>query len=70
MITETDQAFLRGYKAAEKDVIALVSDSLWRHVNSLQKGFPELAEGIAFAIEIIEREFEERPSKKTKSKKK
>ena len=31
-------------------------DSLWKHVKSLEKGFPELAEGISFAIELIERE--------------
>lgn len=67
MITETDKAFLRGYKAAESDLLARMSHSLWKHVNSLEKGFPELAEGIAFAIELLEKEFSEVPkNKKTK----
>jgi hypothetical protein len=41
-----------------------MSHSLWKHVNSLEKGFPELAEGIAFAIELLEKEFSEVPNKK------
>jgi hypothetical protein len=57
MITKTDQAFLRGYKAAEKDLVARMSEYLWRHVKSLEKGFPELAEGISFSIELLEKEF-------------
>jgi hypothetical protein len=57
MIDKYDIAFQKGYKAAQKDTIAIVNDSLWRRVKSLEKGFPELAEGIAFAIEIIEHEF-------------
>lgn len=57
MITETDKAFLRGYKAAESDLLARMSHSLWKHVNSLEKGFPELAEGISLAIELLEKEF-------------
>jgi hypothetical protein len=57
MIDKYDIAFQKGYKAAQKDTIAIVNDSLWKRVKSLEKGFPELAEGIAFAIEIIEHEF-------------
>jgi hypothetical protein len=57
MIDKYDIAFQKGYKAAQKDTIAIMCDSLWKHVKSLQKGFPELAEGISFAIEIIEKEF-------------
>ena len=57
MITKTDPAFLRGYKAAEKDLVARMSEYLWRHVKSLEKGFPELAEGISFSIELLEKEF-------------
>jgi hypothetical protein len=57
MIDKYDIAFQKGYKAAQKDTIAIVNDSLWKRVKSLEKGFPELAEGIAFAIEIIEKEF-------------
>jgi hypothetical protein len=67
MITETDQAFLRGYKAAEKDLVARMSEYLWRHVKSLEKGFPELAEGISFSIELLEKEFQvPETTKKTK----
>jgi hypothetical protein len=64
MVTDTDIAFLRGYKAAQKDLLAVMSEYLWRHVKSLEKGFPELAEGIAFAIELLEKEFSEVPTKK------
>jgi hypothetical protein len=64
MITETDQAFLRGYKAAEKDLVARMSEYLWRHVKSLEKGFPELAEGISFSIELLEKEFQVPETKK------
>jgi hypothetical protein len=64
MITETDQAFLRGYKAAEKDLVARMSEYLWRHVKSLERGFPELAEGISFSIELLEKEFQVPETKK------
>jgi hypothetical protein len=57
MIDKYDIAFQKGYKAAQKDTLAIVNDSLWKRVKSLEKGFPELAEGISFAIEIIEQEF-------------
>lgn len=66
MITETDKAFLRGYKAAEKDLVARMSEYLWRHVKSLEKGFPELAEGISFSIELLEKEFHTAPITKNK----
>ena len=58
MIDRYDIAFRKGYKAAQKDTVAIMCDSLWKHVKSLEKGFPELAEGISFAIELIEREFD------------
>lgn len=67
MITETDKAFLRGYKAAQKDLLAVMSEYLWKHVNSLEKGFPELAEGISFSIELLEKKFSvPETNKKTK----
>jgi hypothetical protein len=64
MITETDKAYLRGYKDAESDLVARMSHSLWKYVNSLEKGFPELAEGISLAIELLEKEFADTPKKK------
>lgn len=57
MITETDIAFQKGYKAAQKDSIAIVCDSLWEDVQRLEKAFPELAEGIRVAIDIITNKF-------------
>ena len=66
MITETDEAFVRGYKAAQKDLLAVMSEYLWKHVKSLEKGFPELAEGISFSIELLEKEFQVPETKQKK----
>jgi hypothetical protein len=41
-----------------------MSEYLWRHVKSLEKGFPELAEGISFSIELLEKEFQVPETKK------
>lgn len=58
-IPETYIAYGKGYKAATKDVVAIVSDSLWTELRRLQRAFPELAEGIQVAIDVIESKFSE-----------
>lgn len=65
MIPETYLAYGKGYKAAERDAIAIVTHSLWEEVKRLQRAFPDLSEGLQVAIDVIESKFPEQ-RKKTK----
>ena len=66
MIPETYIAYQKGYKAAERDAIAIVTHSLWEEVKRLQRAFPDLSEGIQVAIDVIESKF---PDQREKTKK-
>lgn len=59
-ITEINYAYGKGYKAAERDVVAIVSHSLWEEVKRLQRAFPELSEGIQVALDVIESKFNQK----------
>lgn len=66
MIPEIYVAYQKGYKAAERDAIAIVTHSLWTEVKRLQNAFPALSEGIQVAIDVIESKFPEDQQKKKK----
>jgi len=66
MIPETYLAYGKGYKAAERDAIAIVTHSLWDEVKRLQRAFPELAEGMQVAIDVIESKFPQDQQKRKK----
>jgi hypothetical protein len=66
MIPETYLAYGKGYKAAERDAIAIVTHSLWEEVKRLQRAFPDLSEGLQVAIDVIESKFPEQREKTKK----
>jgi hypothetical protein len=59
-------AYGRGYKDGRSHERVYLVQSLWERANLLSKSFPELAEGIKIAAEIIT----EKPEAETKPKKK
>jgi len=71
MITNEMIAYSKGYEAARGDEIKACIQSLHERAQTLSKAFPELAEGIRVAADILQESYERRsPRNKKLSKKK
>jgi hypothetical protein len=53
MITKEMQSYAKGYEAARGDEIVAYIQSLQTEAHRLSRGFPELAEGIQLATDIL-----------------
>jgi hypothetical protein len=70
MISNEMIAYTKGYEAARRDEITACIQSLHNRAQTLSKAFPELAEGIRVAADILQETYERRSAKEIKVSKK
>jgi hypothetical protein len=54
-VTIEDRIYRDGYRDGEDDTFKRILAQLWNHRQSLEKAFPEFAQGIEIAIDEIEK---------------
>ena len=69
MITNEMIAYGKGYEAAREDEIKACIQSLHERAQTLSSAFPELAEGIRVAADILQETFQARSPREPKKKK-
>lgn len=69
MITNEMVAYGKGYEAARGDEIKACIQSLHERATSLSRAFPELAEGIRVAADILQETYQARSAREIKVKK-
>ena len=69
MITNEMIAYGKGYEAAREDEIKACIQSLHERAQTLSSAFPELAEGIRVAADILQETFQARSAREPKKKK-
>jgi hypothetical protein len=70
MITNEMIAYGRGYEAARDDEIKACIQSLHQRAQSLSRAFPDLAEGIRVAADILQETHQRRSAREPKRSKK
>jgi hypothetical protein len=70
MITTEMQAYAKGYEAARGDEIIACIQSLHTRAKTLSGAFPELAEGIRVAADILQETYDKRSAREPKRSKK
>lgn len=55
MITQAQEHYAKGYRDGVLDEQKRMTIALWEEVSLLKIAYPELAEGIKLAIDIIEK---------------
>ena len=70
MITNEMVAYAKGYEAARRDEITACIQSLHERAQTLSRAFPELAEGIRVAADILQETHQRRSAREPKKQKK